>query len=86
MSKSIVVEVGGQAVAVAAPVQGGYKFVAVKFDVWSLDGRVFPSVLAAERAAAQVLAGGPVAVPKAGAAQSVPSFDGQMDRRVAAPV
>lgn len=67
MSKSIVVEVGGQAVAVAAPVQGGYRFVAVKYDVWSLDGRLFPSVVAAERAAAKVLSGA-----GAGAAARVP--------------
>lgn len=68
MSKSIVVEVGGQAVAVAAPVPGGYKFIAVKYDVWSLDGRVFASVTSAERAAARVLAGESVEEASADAA------------------
>ena len=85
MSKSIVIEVAGQAVAVAAPVPGGYKFVAVKFDVWSLDGRVFSSVMSAERAAAQMLNGSFVAEPQLSA--SLPAaFEGQAERRVAVPV
>lgn len=86
MSKSIVVEVGGQAVAVAAPVTGGYKFVAVKFDVWSLDGHVFPTVMAAERAAAQVLAGVYAEEPQLSAAIPGRAFDRQNERRVTAPV
>lgn len=57
MSKPIVIEVAGKAVAVAAPVGDQVRFVAVKYDVWDLDGELFGSVAEAERAAARHLAG-----------------------------
>lgn len=56
MSKPIVIEVAGKAVAVAAPAGDQVRFVAVKYDVWDLDGELFGSVAEAERAAARHLA------------------------------
>lgn len=57
MSKPIVIEVAGKAVAVAAPAGDQVRFVAVKYDVWDLDGELYGSVAEAERAAARHLAG-----------------------------
>lgn len=57
MSKPIVIEVAGKAVAVAAPAGDQVRFVAVKYDVWDLDGELYGSVAEAERAAANHLAG-----------------------------
>lgn len=57
MSKPIVIEVAGKAVAVAAPAGDQVRFVAVKYDVWDLDGQFYGSVAEAERAAARHLAG-----------------------------
>lgn len=57
MSKPIVIEVAGKAVAVAAPAGDQVRFVAVKYDVWDLDGEMFGSVSEAQRAAARHLAG-----------------------------
>lgn len=56
MSKPIVIEVAGKAVAVAAPAGDQVRFVAVKYDVWDLDGEIYGSVAEAERAAARHLA------------------------------
>lgn len=56
MSKPIVIEVAGKAVAVAAPAGDKVRFVAVKYDVWDLDGEMFGSVAEAERAAASHMA------------------------------
>lgn len=57
MSKPIVIEVAGKAVAVAAPAGEQVRFVAVKYDVWDLDGELYGSVAEAERAAERHLAG-----------------------------
>lgn len=57
MSKPRVIEVAGKAVAVAAPAGDRFRFVAVKYDVWDLDGEFFASVAEAERAASRHLAG-----------------------------
>lgn len=57
MSKPIVIEVAGKAVAVAAPAGDQVRFVAVKYDVWDLDGELYGSVAEAERAAERHLAG-----------------------------
>ena len=56
MSKPTVIEVAGKAVAVAAPAGDQVRFVAVKYDVWDLDGELYSSVDEAERAAARHLA------------------------------
>lgn len=56
MSKPIVIEVAGKAVAVAAPAGDQVRFVAVKYDVWDLDGELYGSVAEAERAAARHIA------------------------------
>jgi hypothetical protein len=50
-----VIEVGGQAVAVAVPESGRFRFVAVKYPVWSLDDRLFQSTEEARRAAHDLL-------------------------------
>lgn len=57
MSKPTVIEVAGKAVAVAAPAGDQVRFVAVKYDVWDLDGALYGSVAEAERAAERHLAG-----------------------------
>ncbi len=57
MPKPIVIEVAGKAVAVAAPAGDQVRFVAVKYDVWDLDGELYGSVAEAERAAERHLAG-----------------------------
>ncbi|WP_370674905.1 hypothetical protein [Pleomorphomonas sp. PLEO] len=57
MSKPSVIEVAGKAVAVAAPAGDQVRFVAVKYDVWDLDGELYSSVDEAKRAAARHLAG-----------------------------
>lgn len=49
-----VIEVGGQPVAVAVPEGDRYRFIAVKFPVWSLDGKLFPTPDAARQAAEAV--------------------------------
>jgi len=59
MSKPIVIEVAGKAVAVAAPAGDKVRFVAVKYDVWDLDGEMFGSVAEAQRAAARHMAQAP---------------------------
>ncbi|PIO98738.1 hypothetical protein [Pleomorphomonas carboxyditropha] len=56
MSKPIVIEAAGKAVAVAAPAGDQVRFVAVKYDVWDLDGELYGSVAEAERAAERHLA------------------------------
>ena len=56
MSKPIVIEVAGKAVAVAAPAGDQVRFVAVKYDVWDLDGELYGSVAEAQRAAARHVA------------------------------
>lgn len=50
-----VIEVGGQAVAVVIPDSGRFRFVAVKYPVWSLDDRLFQSTEDARRAAHELL-------------------------------
>ena len=46
-----VIEVGGQKLGVAVPTAGGYRFVAVKLPAFAIDGHLFDSIEAAERAA-----------------------------------
>ncbi len=46
-----VIEVGGEPVGVVVPVTGGYRFLAVKLPVFSIDGQVFASIEAARNAA-----------------------------------
>lgn len=65
MSKPIVIEVAGKAVAVAAPAGDKVRFVSVKYDVWDLDGEMFSSVAEAQRAAAQHMARLPARSPTA---------------------
>lgn len=57
MSTSEVIEIAGEAVAVARPEQSGVRFVAVKFNVWPLDNELYEDVDAARRAAFAHIAG-----------------------------
>ncbi len=61
MTGAAAIEVAGLPVAVARPEGGAYRFVAVRFEVWDLDGAVFTSPEAARLAAAGLVAaaGGP---------------------------
>ncbi|ODN70867.1 hypothetical protein [Methylobrevis pamukkalensis] len=52
--RPIPIEIDGRAVAVARPEAEGFRFVAVKFDVWDLDGHAFATVAAAREAAAKL--------------------------------
>ncbi len=55
MSKPITIAVQGMPLGVVVPHQGGFRFMAVKLDVWPLEGRVFASVEDASKAAAALL-------------------------------
>lgn len=66
MSKPIVIEVAGKAVAVAAPQGDKFRFVSVKYDVWDLDGEMYASVAEAQRAAAYHMARLPARATEAG--------------------
>jgi len=57
MTKPVVISAAGQAVAVAVPEETGVRFVAVKYEVWGLDGKLFASVRAAEAAATRHIQG-----------------------------
>lgn len=64
MTRSTLIEVGGEAVGIVVPDGGGYRFVAVKFPVWDLDDRPFPSAEAAQRAARELLESGRGGMPQ----------------------
>lgn len=49
--RPISIDVAGEPVGVVLPVNDGYRFLAVKFPVFKIDGLVFESVEAAKRAA-----------------------------------
>ena len=51
-----VIEVGGEAVGVVVPDQGGFKFVAVKYHVWALDSQRFNSADEARAAIRKLMA------------------------------
>ncbi len=56
MSKPIIIAVAGMPLGVVVPQGDRFRFMAVKLDVWPLEGRVFDSVEAANAAAARLLA------------------------------
>lgn len=55
-SKPVSVPLSGDPQGILVPNGGSYRFVAVKFGVFPLDGRAFSSVQEAEQAIASVLA------------------------------
>ncbi|SON57939.1 hypothetical protein HDIA_4398 [Hartmannibacter diazotrophicus] len=59
MTRPIPIEIDGQAVGIAEELNGRYRFVAVKFGVWDLDGAMFNSLAAVQNAAEGVLHGAP---------------------------
>ncbi|BBE72367.1 hypothetical protein [Oharaeibacter diazotrophicus] len=56
MTRSTVVEAAGQAVGILVPEESRYRFVAVKYPVWQLDGTTFPSAELAREAAQALMA------------------------------
>jgi hypothetical protein len=54
--KPIVIEVSGEPLGVVVPDADGYKFLAVKFPVFGIDGHRFETVEAAQLAARAILA------------------------------
>lgn len=61
VQKPILIEVEGQPLGVVVAAQEGYRFVAVKFPVFPIDGKVFPTIEAAQEAAARLLSSGELA-------------------------
>lgn len=55
MSKPIVIEVSGEPLGVVVPAGDAYRFLAVKFPVFSIDGQTFSSVADAKLAAANAV-------------------------------
>ena len=56
MSKPIVIEVGGEPQGVVVPKGDAFRFVAVKFPAFAIDGQTFASVEDAQVAARQAVA------------------------------
>lgn len=54
--KPIVIEVSGEPLGVVVPDADGFKFLAVKFPVFGIDGHRFETVEAAQLAARAILA------------------------------
>lgn len=50
-ARPISIDVAGEPVGVVVPSDKGYKFLAVKFPVFAIDGEIYASVEAARRAA-----------------------------------
>ena len=56
-NKPITIEVRGEPLGVVLPESKGYRFLAVRFNAFAIDGRVFESVDAARKAASLALSG-----------------------------
>lgn len=54
--KPIVIDVAGEPLGVVLPLEAGFKFLAVRFPVFSIDGQVFETVDAARHAARALVA------------------------------
>ncbi len=55
--KPIVIEVGGEPFGVVIPSESGFRFMAVRFPVFPLDGKLFETVDAATLAARDAVRG-----------------------------
>jgi hypothetical protein len=53
--KPVVIEVGGEPQGVVVPQDDGFRFLAVKFPVFGIDGQTFASIEEARLAAANVV-------------------------------
>ena len=56
-NKPITIEVDGEPLGVVVPEEAGFRFLAVRFNAFAIDGQVFASVEAAQQAASTALAG-----------------------------
>lgn len=54
-NKPITIEVKGEPLGVVLPEAEGYRFLAVRFGAFAIDGQIFESVDAARKAASNVL-------------------------------
>lgn len=54
-NKPIAIEVDGEPLGVVVPEEAGFRFLAVRFNAFGIDGQVFESVEAAEEAASLAL-------------------------------
>lgn len=50
-NKPVTIEVRGEPLGVVVPEARGYRFLAVRFNAFAIDGQVFPSIEAARKAA-----------------------------------
>lgn len=53
-ARPISIDVGGEPMGVVLPSSEGFKFLAVKFPVFAIDGEIFETIEAARRAARDV--------------------------------
>jgi hypothetical protein len=65
MSKPIVIEVSGEPLGIVVPSDEGFRFVAVKFPVFDIDGWIFETVDDARVAASDVISRGRSDLPMA---------------------
>lgn len=56
MNARSIIEVGGEAVGIVVPDAGQFRFVAVKYAVWTLDDHIFDSAESARLAASREMA------------------------------
>lgn len=56
-NKPITIEVDGEPLGVVVPDEAGFRFLAVRFNAFAIDGQVFATVEAARQAASTALAG-----------------------------
>jgi hypothetical protein len=59
MQKPIVIEVSGEPLGVVIPSSEGFRFMAVRYPVFSIDGQIFSSVAEARIAAGSAVRNGP---------------------------
>lgn len=57
-NKPVTIEVDGEPLGVVVPDAAGYRFLAVRFNAFAIDGEVFDSVEAAQLAASEALSRG----------------------------
>lgn len=61
VSKPIAIEVDGEPLGVVVPSDEGYRFLAVRFSAFALDGRIFESVEEAQATIGQAVHSGEAA-------------------------
>ena len=54
-SRPVTIEVDGEPLGVVVPAPEGFRFLAVRFNAFGIDGQTFPSVEAAQLAASRAL-------------------------------